>query len=74
VALTTEQLQAQLDALITAYNSGATAVVTSDGKSVTYTPGPDMLARIRWLRGQLGLSTGAGRGGVSYIRHRDEGC
>jgi hypothetical protein len=49
-------LQAQLDALMNAYNSGA-STVTYEGKTVTYRSLPEMQAVIVSLQTQLGQRT-----------------
>lgn len=74
MALSTATLQTELDNLVLAYASGATTITSSDGKTVSYASGDDLLKRIRWLRAQLGGAPSNAPASVSYVRHRDEGC
>lgn len=64
--------QAELDALRRAYAAGA-LVVEYDGRRLTYGNAADLLARIRFVEGQLATSSSGSRpvaGKASFSRGR----
>ncbi|XZQ30648.1 phage head-tail joining protein [Rhodobacter capsulatus] len=64
--------QAELDALRRAYAAGA-LVVEYDGRRLTYGNAGDLLARIRFIEGQMATSSGGSRpvaGKASFSRGR----
>ncbi len=64
--------QAELDALRRAYAAGALAV-EYDGRRLTYGNAADLLARIRFIEGQMATSSGGSRlvaGKASFSRGR----
>ena len=64
--------QAELDALRRAFAAGA-LVVEYDGRRLTYGNATDLLARIRFIEGQMATSSGGSRpvaGKTSFSRGR----
>ena len=64
--------QAELDALRRAYAAGA-LVVEYDGRRLTYGNAADLLARIRFIEGQIATRSGGSRpvaGRASFSRGR----
>jgi cell division septum initiation protein DivIVA len=70
MALTAEQIQAQIDELETKLASGVQSASTSDGKSVAFVDTDGLERRIAYLRRRLG--TGARRNRIMVLRLRDD--
>lgn len=69
MAISVQQLQMQLDALRTAYNTGAQSV-SYEGKSTTFRSGEEMRAAIGYLEDQLNGLQGANQPRTLLVRGR----